>query len=372
MKIAIIGAKGYPYVYGGYDTFVKELSERLVKRGVDVAVYNHRSLFDEKPAIVNGVRCIYTPAIETKAFTQLSHSLISFLHAAFSSVDIILAVNPANGPFGYIAKLFGKKCLINMDGLEWDRPKWQGIASRYFLFAARVATRSFDLLVNDSEAMRKVYLDRFESDSVMIPYGANIRYSSDPGRINQWGLVPGEYYLIVGRMIPDNNSDLILEAFAQCNTQKKLVIVGDAPFKDEFATQLKERGALDSRVVFTGYVTDQVDLAELYHQSYVYIHGHEYGGTNPAMLKALAYGCAILALRTSFNEEMLLDGSFGRFFRKDKKDICQQIETLDANPDAVTILKSRSREGLTGRYSWDLVTDQYIAAFSKLIKKPLD
>ena len=151
--------------------------------------------------------------------------------------------------------------------------------------------------------MRRVYLDLFDKDSEVIAYGANIRFSKKEQLIKKWNLSKDDYYLVVGRLIPDNNADLIIEGFLSTNSERKLVIVGDVPYQDEYADRLKS--LTDTRLVFTGYVNDQAELAELYHNAYAYFHGHEYGGTNPTMLKAMAYGSAILALDTVFNREML-------------------------------------------------------------------
>ena len=171
LKIAIIGSRGYPFVYSGYETLIKELSERLVsKKGCEVTVYCHRNLFKEKPALVNGIKLVYVPTIESKSLSQLIHSFLSICHAVTSDVDVIFAVNAANGPFGLISKIFKKPTAINVDGLEWLRPKWKGIGAKYFKIAARLSTILFDQIINDSDEMRKVYLNMFKKDSVVIAY----------------------------------------------------------------------------------------------------------------------------------------------------------------------------------------------------------
>jgi glycosyltransferase involved in cell wall biosynthesis len=367
IKVAIMGAKGYPYVYGGYDTLVKELGERLVEKGVSVRVYNHRSLFPKRPRIVNGIECIYTPAIESKSLTQLSHTFFSMVHACFSDVDVIFVVNSGNGPFGWIAKLFGKPTAINVDGLEWLRPKWKGWGAKYFLWASKMATLSFDQLINDSEEMRRVYLELFNKESVMIAYGANPKEAVSDEPLQHWNLSSRSYYLIVGRLIPDNNADLIIEGFLQSASDKILVVVGDAPFSDAWAQRIKKLEG--PRVLFTGYVRDQEALASLYSHCYAYFHGHEFGGTNPAMLKALGYGCAILALNTPFNQEMLQNGKHGWYFEKKKTAIAQVIAAAESGKEALEELRKTARLGLTEKYSWEHVTDQYLAVFRALAKK---
>lgn len=369
MKVAIIGSRGYPYVYSGYETLVKELSDRLVKKGVHVKVYCHKALFKERPKFVNGVELVYMPAIESKILSQLSHSFLSMMHCCLSDVDVILAVNPANGPFALLAKIFGKHTAINLDGLEWKRPKWKGLGAKYFFFASRIASKWYDTLINDSDEMRKIYLELFNKDSVVIAYGAKVRHAQQPELIATWNLEKDGYYLIVGRLIPDNNADIIVEGFLHSKSKRKLVIVGDVPYKDEYATRIKNMAQLDERLIFTGYVTDPNALAELYHHAYGYFHGHEYGGTNPTMIKALAYGSAIIALDTVFNREMLQEGKYGLLFSKESTQITELLDEIDSDEDRMSALKQNSRNGLTKKYDWDHVADQYLDVFQELIDR---
>ncbi|MEN9299642.1 MAG: hypothetical protein RLZZ429_1955 [Bacteroidota bacterium] len=366
MKISIIGSRGYPYVYSGYETFVKELSERLVKQGIEVRVYCHKQLFKEKPTQVNGIQLIYIPTIETKILSQLIHSFLSMFHACFSSADVILVVNAANGPWGIISRLFRKKTMINVDGMEWLRPKWKGLGAKYFKVAAWLSTRLYDRIITDAEAMRQVYLKEFNKDSTVIAYGANIRYSQQPELLKTFGLIPQEYYLIVGRLIPDNNSDLLLEGFLRANSSKKLVIVGDVPYKDQFAMSMKTKAS--DRVIFLGYINNSEILAELYHHCHAYLHGHEFGGTNPTMLKAMAYGCAILALNTVFNKEMLADGQFGLFFEKNPDSLAILMQRTENDTDLMQKFRTASRQGITKKYDWDTVTAQYLEEMKRLKK----
>jgi glycosyltransferase involved in cell wall biosynthesis len=364
MRIAIIGSRGYPYVYSGYETFVKELVERLVKQNIEVVVYCHKNLFKTYPAEVNGVKLKYFSTIESKALSQFVHSFQTMLHACFQRYDVVLVVNSANGPFGLFTKIFRKKTAINVDGLEWLRPKWRGLGAKYFYFASKLSTKLYDKVITDSFEMQKIYLNEFKSDSTVIAYGANIRYSKDPSMIRKWHLSPQEYYLIVGRLIPDNNADLLVEEFVRSRSKKKLVIVGDVPYKDAYAAKIKT--VTDPRVVFTGYVTDQNELAELYHNCYVYLHGHQYGGTNPTMLKALAYGCAILALDTVFNKEMLEGGNYGFFFSKQAGDLAQVIDETEKNDSVLDTFRAKARERIVNNYTWEKICSQYMELFREL------
>ena len=366
-SIAIIGTKGYPYVYGGYETLVKELAERLVQRNCRVTVYCHRSLFSERPPEVNGIRLVYVPGLETKTLSQLVHSFFSMIHAAFSDVSVVLVVNAANGPFGLISRLAGKPTAINLDGLEWLRPKWKGLGAFYFRIAARLATRWYDRLINDAEAMRQVYLQQFNKDSTVIAYGAPTTSIEVPELLDRWGLQARGYYLVVGRLIPDNNADLIIQGFLASDSQRKLVVVGDVFYKDAYADRLK--ALRDERLLFTGYLYDPRELAALYQHSHAYLHGHEFGGTNPTMIKALAYGCAIIALDTVFNREMLSDDQHGLYFEKNTQSLQAAINQAEAHPEVLQTHRDTARQGITARYDWEHITDQYLKVFRELLEQ---
>jgi len=368
VHVAIIGTRGYPYVYSGYETFIRELVERLPEKNVEVTVYCHRNLFKERPKEVNGVKLVYIPTIETKALSQLIHSFLSMVHACFSKADVIFVVNSANGPFGMISRLLRKPTAINVDGLEWLRPKWKGLGGRYFKWASRQATKWYDVIVNDADEMRRIYLELFQRDSTVIAYGGNIRYSKSPELIQEWNLNPLDYYLIVGRFIPDNNWGLMIEGFRNSNSTRKLVIVGDVPYQDEYSTRLKKLSDTDDRLIFTGLIRNRDAVAELFHNAYVYLHGHEFGGTNPTMLEALSFGSAIMALNTPFNHEVLQKGKHGRFFEKNAQSVCELVNELDQNQEAVVSMKNSSRSGITAKYDWDQITNQYLDLFEGLLK----
>jgi glycosyltransferase involved in cell wall biosynthesis len=366
MNIAILGTRGYPYVYSGYETFIAELAPRLVARGHTLTVYCHRGLFKSYPKIVNGVRLIYIPSINSKTLSQFTNSFLSTLDACFRNNDVVFYANSANGPFGIITKIFKKRTAINVDGLEWLRPKWKGLGAKYFYTASKLATKYFDIIVADSERMAEIYLKEFGAASVVIAYGENLSHSQNSEIVQQYGLVSGDYYLVVGRMIPDNNSAIIAEGFKQSKTKRKLVIVGDVPYKDIYAETVKQ--IKDSRIVFTGYVRDAEVLRELYCNAYAYIHGHEFGGTNPTLLKALASGCCVIALDTVFSREVLNDKEHGIYFSKDPVAISRLIDRIDTDEPTVQAFRSTARSRITERYAWEKITDQYESLFKKMVE----
>jgi len=366
MKIAIIGSRGYPYIYSGYETLVKELSENLAQEyGAKITVYCHKNLFKGQPARVNNINLVYIYTIERKTLSQFIHSLQSILHACFQDYDVILVLNSANGPFGIFTRIFKKKTAINVDGLEWLRPKWKGLGARYFYWASRMATKLYDVIITDSFEMQKIYEREFNAKSTVIAYGAKIRYSKTSQMIERWSLAKENYYLIVSRLIPDNNTGIIIKEFIKSNSARKLVIVGDDPFRDRYVREIKSND--DKRLIFTGFIREEDTLAELYHSCFAYFHGHEYGGTNPSMLQALACGCAVIALDTVFNKEMLKNDKYGFFFNKNNGNLKGLIEQIESKPDILNSYKMKSRERIKENYTWEKIVKEYIYLFNKLM-----
>ena len=349
-------------MYSGYETLVKELAERLVKSGNEVTVYCHRKLFNKKPKKVNGVHLVYTPSVRSKVFSQLYNSFFSFVHVCFSKNDVVLVVNSANGPFGLLTKIFRKKTCINVDGLEWLRPKWKGLGSMYFRVASKLATLFFDEIISDSVEMSKVYRKKFGKKSTVIAYGSTIKSNKKSKVLEKFSLQKKEYYLIVGRLIPDNNSKLIIEGFLKSNSKKKLVVVGDVPYSDKYASEVKKLA--DDRVVFTGYISDQSDLSCLYINCFGYVHGHEFGGTNPTMVNALFLNCQILALKTLFNFEML-KGKESVFFDKNISSISSSVDMFERRYKILISLNKSYKFPII--YNWEFITDSYIKIFKKLL-----
>ena len=367
LKLAIIGSRGYPYVYSGYETLVKALVERLPAKGVEITVYCHAHLFPEKPKHVNGIRLVYIPTLPFKSLAQPIHSFLAFWHMVFTKVDVALVLNVSNGPFGLIARLFGKPTMMNVDGLEWLRPKWKGFGGIYFKWAAKMAVRFMDLLITDADAMQAIYLKEFGAKSVVITYGAETSAGADFPFLAEWNLAERDYYLIVGRMIPDNNADILIEGFIQSNSTKKLVIVGDVPYKDAYADKI--RSYQDPRLVFTGYVRSPETLASLYKYCYAYLHGHEFGGTNPTLLKAMANGCAIAALDTIFSREVLQNDQFGFYFSKSPADCTRWFNWAESHSIDIEAKRAIMHLGITEKYTWETVSDLYLYHLKSLANK---
>lgn len=367
IKVAILGTRGYPVVYSGFETWVKEMCRHLGKE-YELHIYTHSNLVKEKPKQIDGVFIHYFKTIESKSLSQIIFTFFCTIHALYCNYDIHLYVSTANGPFGWIMKLFGKRTAINTDGLDWLRPKWKGMGGKYFKWGAKQSTRAFDVLISDAEGIADYYHSEFKADSVVITYGAYLQESTNTIAIEKLGLKKDDYYLIVGRLIPDNHVEEIVKGFNNSTTSKKLVVVGDVPYQDDFAMRVKKYES--DRIMFTGFVTDQELLKELFANCYCYFHGHAFGGTNPSMLKALAYGCCVLAHDNVFTREMLANDKYGFYFNSDPASVTDTINQLDHQTEMVLYKKSISRNRIAECYTWDGIAKQYSNLFQKMMTEP--
>lgn len=368
MNIAILGTRGIPSGYSGYEAFAEELSVRLIERGHNITIYAHANMFVNRPEKYRGISIKYIPSLKGKNTSQFSHSLLSTIRAIFSHTDIVLFCNAANGPFGALLHLAKKKCAINVDGLEWMRPKWSNLAKRYFKFGAYTATKFFDVVITDAKGMQDYYWKEFRCRSVDIAYGANEKYSENPELVKQLGLTPFNYYLIASRLVPDNNADLIVKAFLQSNSKRILAIAGGTQYKNKFEEDLRKLST-NGRVKFLGHIDSSEVIKELHCNAYAYLHGHEFGGTNPALLKGLAYGNCILALDTVFNREVLKDGEYGILYAKNVDNLAQRISEIDSQSDVADNYRRKSRNRISENYTWEKITDQYEQLFLSMVNK---
>ena len=369
MRIRVLGIRGLPATYSGLETIMGELAPRWVEAGHEVVVYCRKALFKERPAEWKGIKLVYLPSIEHKMFSTLSHSFLATVHASVTASDVILTWNAGNGPFGWFFRIAGKTAVINVDGMEWLRPKWKGLGALYFKWAAKMATAAFPIVITDASEMKRLYLEELGAETTYIAYGANIEPSEHPEILETYGLEPRNYYLIASRLVPDNNADLILEAFVASKSQKQLAIAGGADYKgnkleNEFLSKLKS--IANENVKFLGHINDSEHIKELHHNCFAYVHGHQFGGINPSILKALGYSNCILALNTPFNDEVLEGGRYGVLFDKNVASLTEKIQMLEQHPEQVEDFRQRAPEQIRKQFNWENIAQQYLDVFEKL------
>jgi glycosyltransferase involved in cell wall biosynthesis len=252
MRIAILGTRGIPGSYGGFETFAEELSARLAERGHKVTVYCRTGNTPGRPRSYRGVELIHLPAVRTKFAETLSHTFLSALHAIFRRYDIVYVCNSANAPICFIPWARRQRTVLNVDGLEWERAKWGDVAKRYYRWAARLAARMPIEVVTDAQVIQTYYREQLSRATRCFLYGTEL-YERGWGaaQLSAMDLEPNRYILYVSRMEPENNALLVVQAYRQLETNVPLVMVGDAPYAQDYLKEVK--AAADDRVRFLGY-----------------------------------------------------------------------------------------------------------------------
>jgi glycosyltransferase involved in cell wall biosynthesis len=362
MKIAVLGTRGVPARYGGFETCAEELGRRFVRDGHEVDVFCRAGYYQEKTRHYLGMRLIYAPYLKSKSLETLSHTFFSLLGAAGRRYDVIFIFNPGNGLFLWLPKLRGQKTVLNIDGLEWERNKWTTFGRTFHKLSARLATRFADVLVADSREIQKYYSREFKKETAYISYGAEVESSRNHRLLKRHGLETGGYFLQVTRFEPENNPWLTIQAFRRLTTNKKLVLVGGVKYSSPYSQKIA--AARDSRILFPGFVYDPPFLRELRANCFAYIHGNEVGGTNPALLQAMASGCFVIARDVAFNREVLQDA--GIYFGKDVPDLAARMQWALNNADNLSAFQREARLIIASQYNWDDSARSYERIFRSL------
>lgn len=367
LRIAILGSRGFPSTYGGYETFVRHAASSWAAQGHDVTVYCRDVAPDHgrrRTWEVDNVRCIWTPGWNSKSASTPTFGATSHLDAALRDFDVALVLNVANGFYLPLLHKRGIPSVLNTDGLEWLRGKWGGMARRVFLAGARCSTRYATVLVSDSVAVADRWAEQFGRRPQFIPYGGNVLPGGHDERVRSLGLDPRAYVLVVARLAPENNVRLTLEALSQTSRRRRAVVVGSANYNEpvqDLLTEMHQNGS----VLWLGHVSDQQLLNQLWSNAGVYIHGHSVGGTNPALLQALGAGAPTLALDTPFNREVLRAEE--QLYPLSSTELARRLEDVLDNPDVQARWSRSGTATVATRYRWDHVIDSYERAMREAI-----
>ncbi|MEP7269884.1 MAG: glycosyltransferase [Acidobacteriota bacterium] len=353
MKIAIMGTRGIPANYGGFETFAEQLGTRLAARGHGVTVYGRKHYATGGRREYRGVELVVLPTIRHKYFDTVVHSFLSMLHALPRRYDVILICNAANSIFALIPRLLGTPTLVNVDGLERKRKKWNWIGRTYYLVSEWLSTFLPTEIVTDALVIQNYYETRYHKKSAMIAYGAEVARRAAPEHLEKYGLQPGKYILYVSRLEPENNAHLVIEAYQKVATDLPLVIVGGAPYAKEYIAQLKS--TRDPRVKFLGFVFGE-DYRALQQNAYCYVHATEVGGTHPALIEAMGAGNCALTLATPENLEVM--GDAGLVYHS-VEDLARQLRRVLADPSIIGEYRHRAMSRVMQLYNWEQITDEY-------------
>jgi glycosyltransferase involved in cell wall biosynthesis len=362
--VAIIGTRGYPSYYGGFETAVRRIAPDLVDRGWDVRVYGRRAaLRADDPGLDPRVESVVTSGLDSKSLSTLTYGLTSVLHALLKKPDVALVMNVANGFWLPLLRLRGVPTVVNVDGIEWQRDKWSRLGKAVFRWGARFTARFADELVFDAEAIASFWRREFGRTGTFIPYGGERILDTTRDET----LTPGCYVLLVARFVPENSIDVFLEAAPtivdKCDVD--VVLVGAAPPGDPIQAKAADLARTDARIHLMGHISDDRRLFGLWQDAGVYFHGHTVGGTNPALVQAMALGSRVVARDTVYNREVLADT--GHF--------CDGTPESIVDAVVAAFNDDRDLERLTGEraaahYSWQLVCDRYAGALAGQLPAP--
>ena len=363
MKVAILGTRGIPASYSGFETAVEQLAARLTQRGHEVVVYCRPHVVPRELHEYRGARLVHLPTIRNKYLDTFTHTLLSSIHTARTEApDVALFFIAGNAPMCLVTRSAGIPSVINVDGLDSDRSKRPQLAKAYLRFAERNAPRWADTALTDSHAVAEIFAERYGRRIGVVPYGVEPPPVPEHGQgetLARLGLEPREYVLFVGRLEPENNPHVLVDAWASIPSAetggKKLVIVGGAPYAGEYIKQVRRKG--DPRVIFPGYVFGD-GYWELQRNAYAFCAPTEVGGTHPVILEALAAGNCVIVNDHAPNVETVGDAGLTFSGREGVPSLAARLREVLADPDLVADYRDRACERARG-YSWDAVTDQY-------------
>ena len=369
MNIAMLGHKRIPSREGGIEVVVEELSTRMVKEGHSVTCYNRsghhvsgKEFDGGSLEEYRGVKLKYDFTINRKGLAAMTSSFFGAICAAFGKYDVVHF--HAEGPCAmlWLPKLFGKRCIATIHGIDWQRAKWGGFASKYIKFGEKVAAKYADELIVLSESVKKYFMDTYGRKTVFIPNGVNRPILRSPQLIKEkFGLDKNEYILFLGRLVPEKGITYLIEAFKEITIDKKLVIAGGSSDTDAFMQELKKIAEGDNRIVFTGFVQGQM-LEELYSNAYVYTFPSDLEGMPLSLLEAMSYGNCCLTSDIAECAEVVEDKAI-LFKKSDIDDLKEKLQYACDNPDAVKILKDEAADFICGKYNWDDVVEQTLKLY---------
>lgn len=372
LDVAIAGTRGVPASYGGFETFAEELGKRLAARGHRVTVYGRTAYVGAQRRAHLGMQVVPVASPRGKHLETPLHTLLVGLRAARAGHDVVLLCNAANAFAVPLFRAGGARVAINVDGLDRLRRKW-GLAGRvWYEVGERLALWLADLALADAVTIRDAYRARHGVELPVIPYGGDrsTPASGDGPPSASWldafGLAPGRYVLVVGRLEPENNAHLAVEAWRRSSRDLPLVVVGDAPYAEGYKRRIREAAGGDDRIRLLGGVYGEAYLALQAHAA-VYVAAGEVGGTHPALVEAMALGAPVVANDVPEHREVLADA--GLFYRPgDAADLLSRLEELLDDPARADALRARARARVADRYRWDDVTDAYERVLASLVR----
>jgi glycosyltransferase involved in cell wall biosynthesis len=365
MKIALMGSRGIPAAYGGFETLAEELGVRLAARGHDVTVYCRAPFVQYEADTYRGVRLITLPTVRRKHLDTITHTALSAVHALSERYDIVLMFIAGNSPLSWIPRLANQRVVLHVDGLDWRRAKWGMLAQQYIRWCEGLAPVLPDAFITDSPVVAQYYRDRFgRSPDAIIAYGGDLSYVPPGETLTRFGLDARRYLLFVGRLVPENCVHHLVEACRELDHGFRCLIVGDAPYEKEYIARLKRMAGPST--IFTGYVFGSA-YRELSSNAFLVVEPSEVGGTHPAIVEAMGMGNCVVVNGIAENRETIGNAGIWYDGTEGSRALQAVLERLLQSPGEAERLRGLARQRVSQRFQWDRIVDQYEALFERVL-----
>lgn len=363
INVAIVGVRGYKVIYSGFETFVRKLIEKSNKKKITFVLFTRRG-YEKNNFKEKNLRIISIPVLKGKYLETPIYALISSVYSLFLPLDVVLYLSVANAPFLWIQKLRKRKIIINVDGLDWKRRRWSGLGKIYLKVCEYISIKFASVIIADSMSVYKYYRKKYRFNKIVyIPYGAEVIKRTTAGILKKYNLKKDQYFLFVGRFVPENCIDEVIMAFRNLNTDFKCVIVGESFFEQEYKNRLVDLAKNDKRIIFTGILKDK-DYEEICSNSFVYVETKSVGGIHPSLLEAMAFGNCIVAKKLPEHIEVLADtGLYYDTGDSSLIDLNKKMNFLLHNPNLVKKLKRKAEIRVMKYFRWEKVIDKYHKLF---------
>lgn len=376
MKIAMMGHKRIPSREGGIEIVTEELSARMAEMGHEVTCYNrsgHHVSGKEYDAgkirHYKGVDIRYVPTIDAKGLAALTSSFFASICCAVGNYDIVHI--HAEGPafFSFIPALFGKKVVVTIHGLDWQRAKWKsGFGSKFIRAGEKNAARFADKIIVLSRNVQQYFLDTYGRDTAFIPNGVTVDYSDHQEFIRKYGLKDGEYVLYVGRIVPEKCVLELVQSFKKVRTSKKLVIVGGVSDSSDYARKVEKEAEVDERILFTGFVDSKEELSDLYSNAYLYVLPSTLEGMPLTLLEAMSHGCACLTSDIKECADVLRKHG-DTFQTGNAEDLTRKLQEICDKEELTEKMKEGVQEHARKHFSWDSAVKATLAVYEEALNE---
>lgn len=367
MRIGFLGTRGIPACYSGFETFVEQLSVRLVQRGHSVTVYNRIPFNRQTGKTFQGVRIVHLPTIPAKATDTIVHTSLSVCHALGRGLDIAYFCGVGNSLLSFVPRLRGTKTIVNVDGADFARAKWSGFGRWWLHRSESWAARLADVVVADNGTIKQRYRELYGVDAELIPYGANT-VTQNPGEdwLQKFQLTSKNYFLYVSRLTPENAADLAMTAHQASGVGLPLVVVGDAPYQREYIAKLKALTAKSKNIVMTGFLFGAA-YQQLSFHTRAFILPTAIDATRPVLLDQMGFGNCVIVRDTPGNLEVVGDTAIAFSHADPEKCLAAAIQKVAADAVLAARLGEMAQQRVRTHYDWDVICTRYEALFQKLV-----